>query len=420
MSGKSLLSRQITTVVTTLIFSIPALAAVETSAHTARARQAQLQTYDCQGAYEAAGGLAMDRSGNLFATAEFGGAYGGGGVFELSPDGQGGFTCQLIYSVGGSSDGAFPGGVPVLDGEGHIYGTSINGSNGLGAVWEIGPDNGGSWSLINSYQFSSSAEGGYPEAGVLLTSDGNIFSTNTQFGMGNNGGYGFGTIFEIATSSGTWTETTPWAFSGGADGAWPHSTLIADRAGNFYGTAPYGGNGTSYNYDGVVFKLSSRSGSWILTPIYKFQPGDAGVPEAGLVMDSHGNLYGTSSSGGTYGAGGVFKLSPYPTAVQASATAQWKISWLYMFTGGSDGGYPSGPLVFDNAGNLYGTAGVLFELSPTVTNGQTTWTESVVYDLPGAGCSAAGNIALDNAGHIYGACGSEGYGSKIVGFQVTP
>lgn len=188
------------------------------------------------------------------------------------------------------------------------------------------------------------------------------------------------------------TETVTFSFNA-TDGSYPESSLIFDGAGNLYGTAEMGGYG-----DGVgnVFELSPNgNGGWNQTVLYRFTDGaDGAYPSCNLIFDSRGNLYGTAQGGGST-RGVVFELSP--------SGATWKETVLYSFTGGTDGDTPVAGLIMDSAGNLYGTTlnggtnnnGTVFELRPSA-NG---WTEQVIYNLD---TSFAG-LTMDAAGNIFGA-----------------
>lgn len=209
-------------------------------------------------------------------------------------------------------------------------------------------------------------------------------------------------------------------FSGGSDGAIPLAGLIADRAGNLYGTASGGGN-TGVNCGtygcGVAFRLKSSGAGWTLTPLYAFQGGtDGTTPQARMVFGANGLLYGTTTYGGNDNCnhahircGTVFKLSP-PATVCKAALCGWNETIIYRLLGSPYAGWPTGgPLVFDQAGNLYGVArygpdgyGVVYEL----TSAGGTWSE---VDLAGADNSESG-VVFDNAGNLYGSNEGEGYG----------
>ncbi len=152
------------------------------------------------------------------------------------------------------------------------------------------------------------------------------------------------------------TFTTLHAFSGMPDGAMPIGGLTMSASGDLYGTTEYGGA----EGWGMVFKLVRTGGTWIMHPLYSFPSihhqgaNDGAAPTAGVTIGADGNLYGMTSGGsGASNYGTVFKLSP-PASVCKSTLCPWRETILYRFTGGSDGGVPSGPVIFDSAGNLYG------------------------------------------------------------------
>jgi uncharacterized repeat protein (TIGR03803 family) len=180
------------------------------------------------------------------------------------------------------------------------------------------------------YSFTGDKEGGNPFASLIADSSGNLYGTASQGYPSNQG-----TVFKLSLGG---TYTVLHAFAGGSDGNFPTASLIAS-SGNLYGTTLYGGGCSSC---GVVFKLSP-SGTY--TVLHSFTGGSDGIaPYAGLIADSSGNLYGTTTGGGASGKGTVFKLSPSGTETV-----------LHSFTGGSDGNIPFGGLIADSSGNLYGT-----------------------------------------------------------------
>jgi uncharacterized repeat protein (TIGR03803 family) len=210
-------------------------------------------------------------------------------------------------------------------------------------------------------------------------------------------------------------ETVLYSFQNNPDGATPWAGLIADRAGNLYGTTYYGGPCC-----GTVYELSPPSlpgGSWTEQVLYSFQGGnDGGQPTAVLIMDGHGNLYGTTSNGGdgssacTYHCGGVFELTP-----PAQPGGAWIFTALYAFQGGSDGAAPMASLLRDPGGNLYGTTsaggdmlctggcGTVFELFPPSAPGG-AWAEKVLYSFHGwpDGYYPMAGLVFDAQGNLYG------------------
>ena len=190
-------------------------------------------------------------------------------------------------------------------------------------------------------------------------------------------------------------------FQGGADGSNPVSNLIADRAGNLNGTTEYGGAG---GYYGTVFELTppSKAGeTWTQATLYSFgNHGDGARPTAGLVFDRAGNLYGTTSDSNAGGYGEIFELSP-----PAVAGGAWTETVLYSFQGGADGAYPYGGVIFDETGNLYGTTGsTVFQLRPPVIRGG-AWTLDVLHEfksLTDDGWNSVAGLVRDLRGNLYG------------------
>lgn len=261
------------------------------------------------------------------------------------------------------------------------------------------------------HSFTGGNDGSYPIAGLALDAIGNLYGTTFQSGDTTNCGVGCGVAFELSPGSGGWTESVAHVFLGGIrDGGSPATGLVADAGGNLYGTTANGGPSGC----GTVFELHpNANGSWNEKILHSFTCGtDGQVPYAGLITDSAGNLYGTTNGGGNYdqtctgGCGVVFKLSHSPSG--------WKETVLHAFAAGKGGSNPSGNLVSDAAGNLYGTTtqggivgnchphsgcGVVFQLSRS-----SNWRETVLYSFSGGsdGGTPAAGLAFDSAGSLYG------------------
>ncbi len=228
------------------------------------------------------------------------------------------------------------------------------------------------------------------------------------------------------------TFTTLHGFNGMPDGAMPIGGLTMSASGDLYGTTEYGGA----EGWGMVFKLEHTGGTWIMHPLYSFPSiyhqgaNDGAAPTAGVTIGPDGNLYGTNTGGsGSSNYGTVFKLSP-PASVCKSTLCPWTETILYRFTGGSDGGVPSGPVIFDSAGNLYGNAqtggvtcgqgyscGVVYKL----TRSGSSWTESVLHAFSGSpdGANPGGALVFDRAGNLYGTCNGGSVNDGAV-FQLSP
>jgi uncharacterized repeat protein (TIGR03803 family) len=219
------------------------------------------------------------------------------------------------------------------------------------------------------------------------------------------------------------TFTTLHSFTGGADGSEPFAGVSMDRAGNFYGTTAYGGSQRgickAFGGCGTVYKLARRNSSWLFYTLYEFSGPDGNEPGTRVIVGPDGNLYGTTIAGGTAGAGTVFRLQPPATACKAYS-CPWTETVLYSFQGGSDGANPQyGDLTFDQAGNIYGTtpyggsgnSGVVYELSPT--NG--SWTETILHTFDGSdGYEPYAGVIFDSAGNLYGTGSGGGVGNGNV------
>ncbi len=214
-------------------------------------------------------------------------------------------------------------------------------------------------------------------------------------------------------------------FTGGQDGAYPEAGVTLDNAGNLYGTASGGG----LHHDGTVYQLKHTGSAWTFNPLYNFNGDDGASPQARVIFGPNGTLYGTTTYGGTRDDGTVFNLRPSPRACTA-VLCPWTETVLYGFMPGVDGTVPYGDLVFDQAGNLYGTTedgglyaqGTVYELTPSGS----TWTESVLYNFSGSygsgndGANPASGVIFDNAGNLYGTTSGGGLFGFGTIFQLTP
>jgi uncharacterized repeat protein (TIGR03803 family) len=373
--------------------------------------------YDGLGPYA---GLVFDPEGNLYGTTPAGGYYGGGTVFQLGSNGTGGWTHKNLYNF------RYPGVWNPIAGltlapSGSLYGVatdgSVLGSLRLGAVFEVVPAADQSWSEDALFHFPESGyAGAYPSTALTLDASGNLYGT-AEGGM-----FDGGIVFELVANEGGWTHKTLYNFrNAGEDAFAPASPLIFDRAGNLYGMTDYGG---VYN-NGTVFELVPQAdGRWAEKVLYSFNNnGDPYQFVGGLVMDSSGNLYGTTGRGGAYDGGIVFEL----TRGQGHS---WSEKTLHSFGSGQDGNGPLASVVFDAAGNLYGTTsgggiynqGTVFELQP-VARGR--WTEKILHHFDNNGVdgfSPLCNLILDSAGNLYGTTqsgGASAYGGGTV-FEIIP
>ena len=361
------------------------------------------------------GGLIADSQGNLYGTTENGGN-GNGVVFELIPSQNGTWSEQVLYKFSGPpSDGASPSGALIFDGLGNLYGTTQGGGTyGAGTVFELLPGAGGVWSEKVLYTFRPQSFGGTD--GFNLYADGLVMDgAGNLYGTTNSGGTSCycGTVFEVSPgANGTWTEKVIYRFTGRNDGGGSFGTSpVLDAGGNLYGVTNSGG---AHDY-GVVYELvRGAAGSWTEKVLYSFPGGNGGASPLGkLVFDSAGNLYGT-----TYYT--AYELSP-------TSTGPWTIKTLHSFAGGTDGANVQSGLVFDKAGNLYGTSyrggkhyGTVFELIPHA-NG--AWTEKVLHRFfPTGGDGFLPQFAeliVDASGNVYGTTVVSAGNPGIV-FKIAP
>jgi len=374
-------------------------------------------------------GLVFDAAGSLYGTTYAGGAFKAGTVFKLTPNTNGKWKEKVLHSFGKGKDGASPYAGLVFDGAGNLYGTTgAGGAHNNGTVFEVMPGADGGWTekILHSFDLNGK-DGALPLAGLIFDSAGNLYGTTATGGdVPCDPPNGCGTVFKLTPgTNGQWIHTGLHSFRGNGatsrDGANPEASLIFDANGNLYGTTAAGGR--SY---GTVFELTPGSnGSWTESVLYRFcavqHCVDGTHPFAGLIFDAQGNLYGTTSGGGAFcsngGCGTVFQLTP-------GAGGNWTKNVLHSFRGRADGAGPLGNLAFDASGNLYGTTvtglqntGTVFQLSQV--NGQ--WTNTVLYTFKSwQGFEPFDGVIFDAAGHLYGTASSGGAYSGGTVFQITP
>jgi uncharacterized repeat protein (TIGR03803 family) len=318
-------------------------------------------------------------------------------------------TFNVIYNFTGETDGGNPLAGLTIDKSGNLYGTAeVGGALGYGTAFKLAK--GASWKFDPVYSFASGADGSYPTSRLMPGPDGILYGVTS----GGGGAGGQGTVFSLAAGG---VETVLYRFTNGSgSGEAPSCNLIFDKQGNIYGTTSTGGS----NSAGTVFKLvKPQTGeAWTEKVLYSFGQGSDGqFPIAGVTADSAGNLYGTTSAGGASGYGIIFKLTP--------SQSGWTETILHQFVNGSDGSVPYGGLIFDKSGNLYGAAtqggtgggGTIYQLVPSGGN----WTFNVLYSVPGWGISGTyRNVYLDASGNIYGTTHCDGLNSAGSVFELTP
>lgn len=323
---------------------------------------------------------------------------------------------------GAPTDGEAPFGVLVRDSAGNFYGTTTEGGTGkckpgpgCGTAFKL--DKNGKLVWLHSF---TGRNGRYPFAGVLRDRTGNLYGTTLAGGTHCPHGYGFagcGTVFKLDKAG---NEDLLYSFAGTPDGVNPEALLVGDAAGNLYGTTLYGGTSSGY---GTVFKVDAEGKETIL---YRFAgPPDGAFPYASVIRDAAGNLYGVADDGGEFCCGTVYMID---------TTGEETI--LYSFSGGPDGSGPSSVLIADSEGNLYGTTvgggngecggsgcGVVFELSPQSDG---SWTETTLYTFCSLSNCAdgeepiAGPLVRDAAGNLYGTTYFGGTDDDGVVFELSP
>jgi uncharacterized repeat protein (TIGR03803 family) len=330
-------------------------------------------------------------------------------------------TFQLLHTFE-DNDGVGPGAL-TMDSAGNLYGSTFAGgtnncsspNHGCGTIFEISPAHNG-WAFTTVYKFASPSDGWNPASPLTFGPGGLLYGTTVDGGIEGGGG----TIFSLrrtcrdpGCNQASWTKTTLYRF-GQCDGAGLNGGLVFDKAWNLYGTTI-----EHCGHTGQVYKLSPPQGSqgtWTMSVLHVFQgaPNDGRWPEGPVVFDQAGNLYGSALAGGQYDFGSVYQLTP--------AGNSWTASVLHSFNG-LDGKDPIGGLIFDRSGDLYGTTygdtqpSTAFELVPS----QGHWSLASQYKcLPEQAEGLAGGLVMDAAGNVYGAGargGAYGYGAV---YKLTP
>lgn len=382
----------------------------------AHAAQAQTETvlYNFTGnpdGSESGARLTPDGNGNFYGTTGAGGTAGYGTVFEISPNGEN-WTETVLYSfcpVPGCLDGKYPFvSYVLLDQAGNLYGTAQEGgSNNCGVVFELSRSS-GHWIETVLHNFAGGVDGCYPVPGLIMDQGGNLYGTTETANSNLNG---VGTVFELSPSGGGWTEKV--IYSGYE---FANAGLTVDSAGNIFGLGL-----TLKPYNWVVFELlPNGNGGWSSSVLHTFARGF--YPYGTLALDPAGNLYGTTVAEGAHNGGTVYRLTP-------EENGQWKEKVLYSFDSQNGGGYaPYAGVVLDSAGNVYGTTrnggmngvGTVFEL--VAPFGKTkTYEEKTLWNFNETnGATPDDSLILDGAGSLYGTTQAGGVGGSGVVFEVTP
>ena len=364
----------------------------------------QFSNFTAGGIADGAGphaGLLLGKDGNFYGTTRYGGTAGQGTVVRLTPAG----TESVFYEFGARThDGADPVAGLIQDGAGNLYGTTTSGgSHGQGTIYAIDPS--GTESVIYSFG-ASPTDGTAPYGSLIQDSNGNFYGTTSSGGT-----HGSGTVFMVSP---TGAETVQYSFQGSADGSAPFAGLSAGNDGNFYGTTTSGGA----NFYGTVFRITPGVPGGAFATVYGFGANgatDAALPYAGLTLAKDGNFYGTSYLGGQYGAGTVFRILP-----TGAESVVYSFSGGGAVEGSMDGASPYAGVMQASDGNLYGTtstggaynAGAVFRVNPGSTNA--TGQELLLYSFTGDpgggggisgsldGSQPTGNLVEDASHNFYG------------------
>lgn len=385
--------------------SLLAVVVIMPTGSRAAIHETVLHSFDALDGLQPFASLVMDEKGNLYGTTEYGGPSDYGTVFELSPQGDGTWSEKLLHTFN-LSDGEYPQANLTFDPAGNLYGTTSAGDKfSSGNVFELSPGIGGDWSFRVLHTFDID-DGESPQGGLIFDGSGNLYGTtfvgganrygtvfrlspmsNGQwnetvlhsfdgqdgldpvgnliihnrrlYGVTYEGGtLGYGTVYSVACDlAAKCKETVLYNFQAGIDGSHPYGGLVADQAGNLYGTT----TGPPYR-DGNVFELSpARDGQWMESVLHSFAGMDGSDPMGSLIFDPKGNLYGTTAAAlEGYGTGVVFQLTH-------GSNGLWTETILHRFEG-PDGSTPFAGLLFDRVGNLYGTTFIGGD--PKVCSGQ--------------------------------------------------
>ncbi len=403
-------------------------------------QKAQAQTYSVLhnfvGTWDGAipwAGMSMDASGNnLYGTTRQGGWRGCGTVFKLTRTGST-WAFTTIYTFLGGSDGCFPYGKVVIGPKGDLYGVTWEGGNSgcgsfsCGTIYNLQPRTtlctsiscATTWKETVLYRFTGGSDGSNPEyTDLVFDQAGNLYGTAGLGAIQNcsyGGGFGCGVVYQLARSGENWAYTVLYSFTGNSDGGMPVGGVILDSFGDLYGTTW----GWGYYGGGTIYELLAAQGGYIFNTIYSFAGGDDGKsPLSGLIFDQSGTLYGTTPVAGANGGGTVYSMVP--------ALGNWTFNVVHSFPGNYV--RESGPIpnvTMDSAGALYGTTvgydppdnGRVFKI--TLVNGN--WIETDLYDFMGAsdGGFPAGSVVLDGHGVVYGTAQVGGAFSNGVVFQIT-
>jgi len=327
-------------------------------------------------------------------------------------------TLTVLHSFTGGGDGATPLAGLTMDAAGNLYGTASAGGTGHGTAFKLAKQN-SSWLFLPLYSFRGTSDGAVPLAALTIGHDGSLFGTTQSGGIPSDcNGMGCGTVFNLrppptrpSSVFAPWDETVLFRFSQAMSlGFYPYSEVTFDAAGNIYGTVadtdtpqsrqPRAPSGDCVNC-GSVYELTRSGNNWTETLLYSFPGSDVGeAPLGGVIFDQAGNLYGTASSGGFCGYGIVFELTP--------GQSGWIEQTIQSICGGLGGANPSSSLLLAS-GTLYGgtpgeplgfgdVPGTVFELTPSGGG----WHYTSLHTFGFYGIGPEGALVMDSAGNLYG------------------
>jgi uncharacterized repeat protein (TIGR03803 family) len=360
------------------------------------------------------GGLIADANGDLFGTTAEGGANGYGTVFEIAKSPSGYASTATTLVAFNFSDGEVPTGSLIVDANGDLFGTTDGGGeNGDGTVFEIAKTASGYASTPTTLVSFTGSDGVDPPGSLIADANGDLFGTT--HGGGANG---YGTVFEIAkTASGYASTPTTLVNFTGSDGASPFGSLIADANGDLFGATAGGGA----NGDGMVFEIANTGSGYAGAPttLVSFTGSDGVDPSGALIADANGDLFGTTGEGGENGDGTVFEI-----AVTASGYASTP-TILASFNG-SDGGDPTGGLIADANGDLFGTTdgggkngdGTVFEIAET-PSGYASRPTTLVSFKGSDGVAPLESLIVDADGNLFSTTSGGGKNDDGTVFEIT-
>jgi uncharacterized repeat protein (TIGR03803 family) len=370
------------------------------------------------------GSLIADANGDLFGTTADGGANGDfGTVFEIAKT-AGGYASTPITLVSfNDDDGESPSGSLIVEANGDLFGTSIQGgANDVGTVFEIAKTAGGYAGTPTTLVSFDDANGAFPNGSLIADADGDLFGTTLDGGANDDG-----VVFEIAKTAGGYagTPTTLVSFNG-TNGFLPGGSLITDANGDLFGTTtgldPTTGDPLT---DCTVFEIVETGAGYASTPttLVSFNGTNGETPFGSLIADSHGNLVGTTDSGGVNHDGTVFEITGSGFALTRTAPT---LTMLAGFSGGINGEEPEGGLIADANGDLFGTTsadgafggGTVFELAKTAGGYASAPTTLASFDVTTGETPMAGLIA-DANGDLFGTASAGGAGNAGTVFEIA-